>query len=304
MNAPRQPIKDLDSLPFPARHLLPPLDIYKPKAIMYKKLPSTQIFTSRGCPYQCVFCQNPFGRRVRYHSPEYVVSEIEHLTKDYGIRDIVINDDTFTVNKERVHEICDLIDRRNIDIKWSCNVRVDCVDLPLLKRMKGAGCWLIMPGLESGNDGILKTLKKGITVEQGRNVCRWARQVGLWIKPSFIIGNPLETENSIEDTIEFAVSLKTHYPSFALMTPLPGAELWETAEQYGVFDRSDLAKLTPSQNACFVPYGLCADYLIRKQKEAFRRCYLNLGMIIRHLKGISSFEDVRKMSHAAMAIVH
>ena len=249
VNPPREGIADLDALPFPARHLLPPLHKYHLKAMITKRFPATHIFTSRGCPYRCVFCCPVFGRKVRFHSPEYVVAEMEHLAKHYGIREITINDDTFNVSKKRVHEICDLLIKKDLRIIWSALVRVNLVDKPLLRKMREAGCWLIQPGIESGNQRVLDFIRKGITLEQARNTCKWAREVGLQVKSSFIIGHPTETEETIEDTIRFAQSIKADFPAFALMTPYPGTELWEMADKYGRFDKSDLSKLIPSMTA-------------------------------------------------------
>jgi anaerobic magnesium-protoporphyrin IX monomethyl ester cyclase len=302
-NPPRTPISNPDELPFPARHLLPPLREYHLKAMTTKKSPATHIFTSRGCPYRCVFCSPVFGRRVRFHSPEYVVAEIEHLAKDYGIREVAINDDTFNVRRERVQRICELLIDKDLGVSWSANVRVNLIDKELLQVMKDAGCWLIQPGVESGNQQVLDFIKKGIKLEQARDTCKWASEVGLQVKPSFILGHPTETKETIEDTIRFAQSLGTHFPAFSLMTPFPGTELWDIAGDYGTFDKNDLRKLKPATNVSFVPDGLTADFLQRKQKEAYRRLYLDPRMIWRHLVSIRGWEDIKKMAWAGLALL-
>ena len=209
----------------------------------------------------------------------------------------MINDDTFTVNKDRVYKICELIRKQNLDIIWTCNIRVNTVDKPLLKAMKGAGCWLIMPGLESGSQKILDALKKGTTLEQARNAIAWAHEVGLMTMPSFIIGNPLDTEDTIEETIRFAKSLKTYYPKFTIMIPYPGTPLWNIAEKYGRIDRNgDFSKfILASSEPPFVPHGLTKDVLIQKQREAFRRLYWDPAMIWRHLTSINSLEDIKRL---------
>lgn len=302
-NSPRKMIENLDTLPFPARHLLPPLKRYHLKAMITKRFPATHIFTSRGCPYNCIFCGHSFGKKLRFHSPEYVVNEMEELAKKCGIKEITINDDTFTVSKKRVYIICELLRKKRLGIVWSCLIRVDNVDKPLLKAMKRAGCWLVQPGIESGNQEVLDFIRKDITLEEARNACRWAKEVGIQVKDSFILGHPRETRETIEETIEFAKSLKTHFAAFALMTPYPGTELWQIADQYGTLDKSDLSKLVPSIQASFVPFGLTAEYLKKKQAEAYRRCYLNPGMIARHLISIRGWEDIRKMFYAAQALI-
>jgi radical SAM superfamily enzyme YgiQ (UPF0313 family) len=293
VNSTRGYLPDLDSLPFPSRHLLPSLDVYRPKAVDYIRLPATQMLTSRGCPYRCVFCRTSFGKQVRFHSPDYVLAEIEHLVKDYGVREVKINDDTFIVNRQRVMDICEGLLRRKLDVVWSCNVRADLVDKELLTLMRQSGCWEVAMGLESGSQTILDNLKKGTTVEQGEKACRLAYALGFSVRPSFIIGSPGETLQTIERTIAFAKSLPVHFPSFTLMTPFPGTELWERASEYGSFDGSDLSSLTVGGKASFVPHGLDAETMEKKAREAYRRVYLNPAMVWRHLKRLRTPKDVK-----------
>jgi radical SAM superfamily enzyme YgiQ (UPF0313 family) len=303
LTRPRAFEEDLDVFPFPARDLLPPLKLYRPSALYYQRLPVTQMLTSRGCPAQCIFCDTPFGKIVRYHSPEYVIEEMLMLKKDFGIREILINDDTFVIRKDRVYEICRLMRKHHLDIVWSCNVRVNAVDFDILKEMVASGCWLIMPGAESGSQKVLDTLKKGITLEQVQQACQWAHRLGLRVKPSFIIGNPGDTVETIDETIRFAASLKTHYPSFTLFTPYPGTRAYEMALDYGTLSEDvnnfALSSLEPS----FVPNGLTADILKKKQSEGFRKIYLNPGMVWRHLSSIRDIEEVSKMVRSAMMLL-
>lgn len=303
VNPERALIEDLDELPFPARHLLPPMERYRPKAVDYRRLPATQMLTSRGCPYRCIFCRTSFGKQTRFHSPEYVVAEIESLMRDFGVREVKINDDTFIVSRQRVMRICELIIAKKLDIVWSCNVRANLVDRELLLAMKQAGCWGVAVGLESASDEILVALKKGATVEQGINACNLAYELGFSVRPSFIIGSPLETEETIEATIRLACSLPVHFPSFTLMTPFPGTEMWETANQYGAFDGSDFSRLLVGSKASFVPKGLTADYLELKCREAYRRAYLNPGMILRHLRRVRSFRDLKLLVDGFIGLV-
>ena len=293
VNPEREMAQNLDELPFPARHLLPPIDTYRLKAIDYRRLPSTQMLTSRGCPYRCIFCRTSFGKTTRFHSPEYVVAEIEHLMREYGVREVKINDDTFIVSRDRVMKICQLIIDKKLDILWSCNVRSNLVDRELLLAMKKAGCWGVAVGLESASDEILKALKKGATVAQGIKACKLAYELGFSVRPSFIIGSPLETEETIEATIRLARDLPTHFPVFTLMTPFPGTEMWETANTFGTFDGSDFNKLLVGRRASFIPKGLTAEYLEKKCREAYFRTYLTPGMIWRHLKRVRSYRDAK-----------
>ena len=303
-NEPVLPIQNLDEIPFPARGLLSPIKNYHPKIMLFKEQPLAHIFTSRGCPYRCIFCQTSFGKKVRFHSAEYVADEITMLVNDFGAREIKINDDTFSLKEDRVLNIFRILKKRGIIIPWSCNVRVDTIkDRSFLKAMKDSGCWLIRPGLESGNQKVLDTLKKGITLEQSRRVCHWAREVGLKIQASFIIGNPLDTEETILETIDFAKSLPIHYPSFSLMTPFPGTELWETVGEYGSFSYNKFSDLALSHNPTFIPKGLDKEKLIYLYKKAYRDTYLNPNMILRQLKGIDSFVEVKRLWSAAFSFL-
>lgn len=303
INKPKEFIQDLDSLPFPARHLLPNLSLYRPKPTDYKELPVTSMITSRGCPYQCTFCDNNiFGKKARFHSPEYVVKEIEHLINNYGIKDIKINDDTFILDKKRVLKICDLIIQKNIKIKWSCSIRANLADEELLKKMKQAGCWEVFLGVESGNQKILDLIKKSITIEQVKKVCKIAYDLGFQIKTAFILGHPTETKETIEQTINIAKELPSHYPSFTLMTVFPNTEMEKIASKYGTFEGYNWRKMS-TMYANFIPYGLTKEYLEKKQRQAFKKAYLNSKMITRHLKNIRSINDIKRYVAGGITIL-
>lgn len=294
-------IQDLDSLPFPARDLLPDLRRYHPKKMFYKKLPLVHIFTSRGCPFQCVFCQTPFGKNARFNSAGYVADEITSLVKDFGAKEIKINDDTFNLIEERVLKIFDILKKRGIRLPWACNLRVDTIrNKSFLKEIKKRGCWLVGFGLESGNQRVLDALKKGTRLEQARQTCKWAREAGLRIQASFIIGNPLDTQETIRDTINFARSLPLHYPTFAFMTPFPGTELWRTACEFGSFHYEKFSDLRVSNDPKFIPKGLSAQKLRQLYKKAYLEAYLNPRMILRQAAGISSFSEVSRLCYSAL----
>ncbi len=301
-------VEDLDSLPFPARHLLHDMKIYHQKSFGYRLRPHTTMFTQRGCPYRCVFCSSSkqfrevFDKKVRVHSVEYVKEEIQSLQKNWGIREIYFVDDTFNLRKKRVHELCDMLIREFPKLKWSCNFEANICDEDLLRHMREAGCWLIQMGVETGNRDVMKVIDKGITLDQVRMATDMAARLGFAIKTSFIIGNPTETPETIEETIQFAQSLPVHYVTFSMMAPLPGTFFWNTADDYGEFNRTAYDKFSMA-SAAFVPHGLTAEYLKRKQQEAHRRLYLRLGMVRRHLRMIRSFQDVLRYSKGAATLV-
>jgi anaerobic magnesium-protoporphyrin IX monomethyl ester cyclase len=305
VNSERVRVKDLDELPFPAIHLLPSLERYKPYLLHHKRTPLMTVATSRGCPYKCVFCETPSGKIVRAHSAEYVVDYMDFLSKQYGVREITFLDDTFTLNEKRVHKICDLIHKKNIDITWYATAHANVRDMDMFKAMKKAGCWVVAVGIESGNQKVLDTLQKGTTKENMRATCQGVLDAKLKLKTFFVLGNPGDTVETMNETIDFARELKGHFPVFSLMTPFPGAPLWENAEEYGTFDRSSFDKLTiATEDPVFIPFGLTKELLLNKQKEAFRKAYFTPSMAFRHLAGLDSIEDGIKLFKAFIAYMN
>lgn len=301
-------VENLDDLPFPARHLLHDMSVYHQKSIAYRVKPHTTMFTQRGCPFQCVFCSSSkqfrdvFNKRVRAHSVAYIREEIRHLQSNYGIKEIYFADDTFNLKQTRVTQICDMILEEFPGLKWSCNFEAKYFDDDVLKHMRKAGCWLVQMGVETGNAEIMKTIQKGIDLDEVRRAAAAAERTGMVVKASFILGNPGETRETIEETIRFAESLPVHYITFTMMAPLPGTYFWQNADEYGTFDRSSYDKFSMS-NAAFVPFGLDADYLREKQIEGHKRVYLRLSMIKRHLKLIRSPADLIRYARGAMAVL-
>jgi len=303
INPPREYIEDLDVLPFPARHLLPPLQLYRPNSQNYRKLPATTLITSRGCPYNCVFCDHSvFGKKYRAHSAEYVVNEIQELVGRYGVRDIWIVDDTLTINKKRVMDICDLIIRRGIKVSWSCLGRVNTVSPELLKKMKQAGCWLIAYGIETGNQDVMNFLQKGITIEEVRQAVRWTKEAGLLAKGFFMIGNPPDTLETLDQTIAFAKDLRLDYALFTITSPLPNTELFEICKKCGKVDYSDLSKFS-EWNAVYEPPALTKEEIEAKFREAYRSFYLRPGYILIQMKNIRGFDDLLRHVNAFISLL-
>ncbi|MBU0762308.1 MAG: B12-binding domain-containing radical SAM protein [Candidatus Altiarchaeota archaeon] len=292
---PRKPIEDLDQLPYPARDLLPDIRLYKPSSKNYKRLPTTTMVTSRGCPFGCKFCdQSVFGRRYRQNTAEHVVNEIKILVKEFGIREIFFTEDTFTVDKERVEKICNLILEENIDIAWRCCTRVNLVTKDLLKKMKKSGMWHVYYGLESGNQDILDLLGKGITLKQIRDAIRWSDELGIYTQGAFMINHPTETHETIRETIDFAKSLRLTELSVLMLAPMPNTEFRNMCGSYGSFDNSDFTKMNPWQ-PIFVPKGLTKEYLEKKRKDFYREFYFRpqaLCRILRHINTLSDFKRV------------
>ncbi|MCD6570640.1 MAG: cobalamin-dependent protein [Deltaproteobacteria bacterium] len=255
---PRELIQNLDSLPLPARHLLP-LSRYQ-----ILGFPISMI-TSRGCPYQCIFCvgRRMVGNRVRYRGARFVVDEIEHILS-YGFSRINIADDLFTSNKTKVREICEEILRRGLTFSWSAFARVNTVDEEVLTLMRDAGCDTVSFGIESGNPEMLKRIKKGITLDHARRAVKLCKEVGMLAHASFMVGLPGESPETLKDTHEFAQSLDIPY-GYHFLAPFPGTTVREEIERYDLeilthdWSRYDAnsaivrtSKLSPEETESFV----------------------------------------------------
>lgn len=196
--------------------------------------PSIQMFTGRGCPARCNFCVYPqtlHGHKYRLRTPENVIGEIEYILENFPeVKEIVFEDDTFTINKSRVTEICNLLIQKGIHkkIRWLCNARVN-LDYDTMVLMKKAGCHLIIPGIESVNQTILNNIRKGTTVEQIENYIANARKAGLMVHACYMVGNNGETRETMEQTLAAAMRFKTDTAQFFPLIPYPGTEAYEWA---------------------------------------------------------------------------
>ena len=304
INRKREPIKDLDTIPFPARHLLPDLRLYRPNAQNYKRLPTTTMVTSRGCPYGCIFCdKSVFGRSYRTHSPGYVVDEIEMLINEFKINEIWFVDDTFTLDNKRAEKICDMIVERGLDVNWSCLGQVSSVSPDLLKAMAKAGCWLISYGIESGNQAILDNAKKCITLKQVEQAVRWTRDAGIESKGFFILGLPKETIQTMDDTINFAKSLPLDQALFTIATPMPNTEMYSYAvENNLMFEGVDWSQHT-MLNPIYAPLGLTGEILQKKNREGWYKFYLRPGYILSQILNLRSLDDLKRKLIGLKAIL-
>ncbi len=251
---PQPTIDDLDTLPLPARHLLP---LSRYQALGFP----VSIITSRGCPNRCIFClgRKMVGFKVRHRSAANVVDEIEHLMT-YGIDRINIADDIFTANKKRVKALCEEIIKRDLHFGWSAFSRVNTVDIETLQIMKDAGCDAISFGIESGNPEMLKRVRKGITMDQARAAVRYCKEVGIRTHASFMIGLPGETHQTMADSSKFAEELDIEY-GYHVLAPFPGTTVREEVDQYDLEILTDNWDLYDANRAVVRTSELSADDL-------------------------------------------
>lgn len=227
-NPPKDFTKNLDLIPHPARdayHKDEYHDLEPGGDSNYLRKPIHILVSSRGCPYNCNFCCKSFGVMSRRHSVDYVLEEIRDIRAQGG-RELYFIDDLFAVNKKWVLELCKRMEEENLVMPWKCLCRVDTVDEEMLAAMKRAGCHTVAFGIETGNEGIMKWIRKGITKEQARKTFRIAKDVGLNIEAYFIIGHRIDTEETIRETIEFARELNADFPRFFIFSPYPGSEVY------------------------------------------------------------------------------
>ncbi len=243
LNNPTPPlIKRLDDIPMPARHLLP-MDRYfqlNPERLVY-------IFTTRGCPFKCIFCQKDYtGRGFRVRSVESICDELEFLIKTYDPGIILFVDEILTLRRARIREMCDEILRRGLKFEWIANTRGDCVDYPLLKHMHRAGCRRIYYGWETGSQRMMDTLKKDCTAEQVVESARMTRRAGIWSKVYLIVGSPGETMEDIKETEKVLRVAGPDLIRISVFNPLIGTESWDNYQ--ASIDVSDLTENYVSSN--------------------------------------------------------
>jgi radical SAM superfamily enzyme YgiQ (UPF0313 family) len=289
----RPPIENINSLPFPARDLFP-FKLYRGYQYMVRRKPSTHIITSRGCPFNCVFCASKtiWGRHCRTRSPDNVVNEIEHLMDKFHIREVLIYDDTFNVDLSRVEAICDEILSRKLDIIWRAQARVSPIREELLKKMKRAGCWCMYFGVESGVQEILRGTQKGITLEQVDRAFKLTKRVGLRTTAYFMIGLPGDNEATVRQTIKYAKHLDPDFAVFSITTLYPGTELCEMAGNYNLI-----------QSTVYETRDFTKKELEQMLRLALKEFYFRPTYILRRLYRIRSWQEFLSTISAAYSIL-
>jgi radical SAM superfamily enzyme YgiQ (UPF0313 family) len=282
INLTRPFIADLNDMPHPMHHLLPLQDYRMP----YIKGPFTFIVTSRGCPAGCTYCIKHVSYQfsVRLRSPENIMEEL-WILKKLGMDNIHMYADLFTVNRDQVVGLCKLMIEEGIDIKWTCNSRVDYVDEEMLDLMGKAGCRLISWGIESGNEQILRHARKGAYPDKAERALRWAKKAGIMNWGYFIIGLPGETEETIRDTIDFSKKLPLDIALFHVAAPYPGTPFFFEVVENDWFRSDTRWEQVDMDKGTVLDYdGLSAEDLLYWQKRAFREWAFRPGPILTYLK--------------------
>jgi anaerobic magnesium-protoporphyrin IX monomethyl ester cyclase len=288
-------IEDLDSVPLPARELLP-MDKYRYPISKHKKV--DVVITSRGCPYNCIFCNKVmFGNKWRARSAKNVVDEIESVIREYGIKSFIFYDDLFTFDMNRVKEICRMMIDRKMSIEWKCEGRVNIMDKEMLDLMKKAGCTLISYGVESCNQKSLNFLRKGTTPEQIRNAFRMTKDAGIETMAYLIIGIPGETKEDAINTIEFAEEIDADYVQISVLTPMEKTPLHDLAKEKGWIRKSKAKNPfdAETERDILSTGDIPPEEIEALVKEAHRRFLLNKKYLLKSIKRIRSMNQLKNL---------
>jgi radical SAM superfamily enzyme YgiQ (UPF0313 family) len=291
INPDRPFIPDLDDLPMPLHHLLP----LKKQRMPMIKGPFTFIVTSRGCPAGCKYCIKhvTYQNSVRLRSAENIFEELQ-LLADLGVHNIHMYADLFTVNREQVVELCQMIIDSGLKVNWTCNSRVDYVDEEMLHLMGKAGCYLISWGIESANEQILKRARKGYKKERAIQALQWSRAAGIKNWGYFIIGLPGETEQSIQETIAYSKKLPLDIALFHIAAPYPGTPFFYEVVENGWFRSGTKWEEVDMDQSTVLDYGeLSAERLEYWQKRATMEWSFRPGPIVTFLKGLNTWEGFK-----------
>ncbi|MFH0701917.1 MAG: radical SAM protein [bacterium] len=304
LNSDRPFNDDLDSLPFPARHLIDNKRYIRPDN---RKIQGV-VKVSRGCPYHCFFClATPVsGKKVRTRSPENILKEVKICIEKYGMRDFLFWSDIFNLDKKWATDLCNTILASGLKFNWASNTRIDTIDIETAKLMYKAGCKLVSIGIESGNQEILNKMGKKITLAQIRESIKILKKVGMEIYGYFVVGLPWETKETIEDTIKFAVELDCDFVNFYTAVAFPGTRFYDYVLENNLFDPTDTQN-NLYKNAYYYPvvktHYLNKDEIFELHKKAVKSFYLRPGYILRNLLKIRSLNELKSYIRAGLSII-
>ncbi len=284
-------VEDLDSLSFPAWDLQRPDEYPRaPHGAFAKNFPTAPLIITRSCPFQCTFCagKSISGTRLRKRSIDNVIAEIEYLSDNFGVREIHIEDECFTIHKALVLEFCGKLSRSRAKVTWGLpsGIRLDSIDRDMLRVMEEAGCYSVAVGVEFGSQRILDLAKKKLTLQMIREKVALLNETKLKVTGFFMLGFPGETKEEMQATIDLALELDLDRAQFNNFMPLPGSELWDELEEKGLLGNIDFDKFFVHN----VAYSgtVSPQELKRLQRKAYLRFYLRPGIIFKLIKEVTS----------------
>lgn len=285
-NEPRDYIADLDSIPMPAYDQINLKDYFRSFGThsgLQARSEYASIFTSRGCPYSCVYCHDIFGKKIRYHSAQRVIDEIQMLHDKYGVREIHIEDDSFNLNRQRVKAIFNAIIERGLDLKiaFPNGIRADHVDEEMLDLFKRAGVYRLAYGVETGSIKVQSQIKKRLDLNTAKKSIDLTTGKGISTHGFFMLGFLGETKEDMLETVDFALKSRLNTASFSFVIPQIGTQLYYDALGAGYsFDDIDTDQLNPGDTEINIS-TVTAEDLHKIRRMAYRKFYLNFNRILR-----------------------
>ncbi len=286
---------DLHELPFPDRE---EFDLYRYRPSLHRELPVTSLITARGCKMGCLFC-HAAADRYRTRKISDIISEMKEI-EEQGIREVLFYDQTMGADRERLIKLCEEIIEQDFDFWLQGNLRIDEVDTEVIRKMKEAGFWKVCIGIESGVQKSLNKLNKNIDVDKIKKAVEIVDSFDIQISGTFILGIPGETKEEARKTIEFAKELPIDFVKFFPFTPFPGSPIYENPENGKIKDDP----LLLCQNRInFVPETMTEEELRQLIKNGTKEFYSRPGYILRRIKKIRTFEDIKQNILGALAYI-
>jgi len=294
---------DLDALPFPDRDRLP-WDWYL--EAWYTRRPFMNMMTSRGCPYQCAFClwpQSMYGHKQRFRSIDNVIAEIHHLVDRYGLKEINIDDGTFTTKKSRVIDFCQRLRDENIKIIWTCNGRVDNLDDEMLSEMKAGGCKMIRLGVESGSQEVLNKIKKGLTLQQIEDGVKRVKKHGIQALGGFMFGFPYDSRETVEQTLAFAKKLSPDQVQFSINMCYPGTSLYEYAKKKDLLLAKSFKEFDMTHGPVVKTKDMDRSELEHILARAYKEFYFRPRYIFQTLFNINNLDEIKRVLRSMKSLL-
>lgn len=295
--------QDLDGIPFPDRDTIP---WHWYLEAWYSRQPFMNLMTARGCPYHCSFClwpQSMYGHKQRFRSIENVMREIIQLVRRYGLREVNIDDGTFTTNKRRVIEFCQRLRQEKLKLIWTCNGRVDTLDDEMLAEMKQSGCKMIRLGVESGSQDVLDKIRKGLTLKQIEDGVRMVKKHGIQALGGFMFGFPYDSRTSVEETLHFAKKLSPDQVQFSIAMCYPGTSLYEYAKQNGLLLATNFKEFDMTYGPVVKTLDMERADLQPILAKAYREYYFRPSFALQTLSNMKDLDEMKRVFRSVTSLV-
>jgi len=287
--------RDLDSIPFPDREIVPwPWYL----EAWYSRRPFMNMMTARGCPYHCAFClwpQNMYGHKQRFRGLDNVLSELHELVGSYGLREVNIDDGTFTTNKSRVVTFCQRLRDEGLKLVWTCNGRVDNIDDEMLAEMKASGCKMVRLGVESGSQDVLDKIRKGLTLAQIEEGVRRVKRSGMQALGGFMFGFPYDSRKTVEETIAFAKKPSPDQVQFSIAMCYPGTSLYEHAVGNDLLLAKSFNEFDMTHGPVMKTVDMDRDEIEHILARAYREFYFRPRFVLQTLMHMRDLDEIRRV---------